>query len=50
MISIARDVNKAVEEVKPIPMLGYISDTVEVLIADPDPVSISVIINNIFFC
>ena len=49
MIKIAIDVNKAVEEVNTIPMLGFISDIVEVPIADPDPINISVIINNIFF-
>ena len=45
----ARDVNKAVEEVNTIPMLGFINDIVEVPIADPEPTIISVIINKIFF-
>ena len=49
MIKIARDVNKAVEEVSTIPMLGNINDIVDVEIADPDPIKISVIINEIFF-
>ena len=49
MIKIARDVNKAVEEVINIPMLGFINHIVEVEIADPDPIRISVIINNTFF-
>ena len=49
MINIARDVNKAVEEVSTIPMLGFIKDIVEVPIADPDPTNFSVIINNFFF-
>ena len=42
MISIARDVNKPVEEVNTIPMLGFIIDIVLVEIALPDPISISV--------
>ena len=49
MIKIARDVNKAVEEVNTIPMLGFNKDIVEVPIADPEPTNISVIINKIFF-
>ena len=49
MINIARDVNKAVEEVSNIPMLGFINDIVDFEIADPDPIRISVIIINIFF-
>ena len=49
VISIARDVNKAVEEVNTIPMLGFINDIVDVEIADPDPIKISLIINNTFF-
>ena len=49
MIKIAREVNKAVEEINTIPMLGFINDIVDVEIADPDPIKISVIINNIFF-
>ena len=49
MIKIAILVNKAVEEVNTIPMLGLINGIVEVLVADPDPAKISVTINNIFF-
>ena len=49
VINIARDVNKAVEEVNTIPMLGFIEDIVDVEIADPDPIRISVIINITFF-
>ena len=49
MIKIGRDVNKAVEEVNTIPMLGFIKDIVDVEIADPDPIKISVIINRICF-
>ena len=49
MINIARDVNEAVEEVNTIPMLGFINDIVDVEIADPDPIKISVIFNNTFF-
>ena len=49
VIKIAILVNKAVEEVKTIPMLGLINDIVEVLIADPDPTKLSVIINYTFF-
>ena len=49
MTKIARDVNKAVEEVNTIPMDGFINDIVDVDIADPDPTKISVIINNTFF-
>ena len=49
MISIARDVNKAVEEVNTIPMLGSINDIVLVEIALPDPISISDTNNNTFF-
>ena len=30
-------------------MLGLIKDIVEVPIADPDPINLSVMINNIFF-
>ena len=48
VINIARDVNKAVEEVSNIPMLGFIKDIVLVEIALPDPIKISGIINNIF--
>ena len=49
MIKIARDVNKAVEKVNTIPMLGFINDIVDAEIAYPDPIKISVIINTIFF-
>ena len=49
MIKIAILVNKAVELVKTIPILGINNDNVEVSIADPDPTNISVIINNTFF-
>ena len=49
MIKIARDVNKAVEDVNKIPMLGFIIDIVDVEIADPDPIKISVLINIQFF-
>ena len=43
------DVNKAVELVNTIPMLGFINDVVDVLIAAPDPNKISVIIKKTFF-
>ena len=49
MIKIAILVNKAVELVKTIPILGFNNDIVEVPIADPDPTNSSVIINNTFF-
>ena len=49
MINIARDVNKAVEEVNTTPMLGFINDIVDVEISDPEPTKISVIINNTYF-
>ena len=49
MIKIAIDVNRAVELVNTIPMLVFINDIVEMLIADPDPNNISQIINNTFF-
>ena len=49
MIKRAILVNKAVEEVNTKPMPGFIKDIVDVEIADPDPINISVIINNIFF-
>ena len=48
MIKIARDVNKAVEEVNTMPMLGFINDIVDVETADPDPIKISLINNRIF--
>ena len=43
----ANDVNKAVEPVKTIPMLGFNNDIVVVEIAEPDP--LSVIISKTFF-
>ena len=49
MIRIAILVNKAVEEVNTIPILGFSKDIVEVPIADQDPTKISVIINNTLF-
>ena len=49
MIKIATDVNKALEEVNTIPMLGFIIDIVDVEIADPDPIKISETIKRIFF-
>ena len=42
-------VKKAEELVSTIPMLGFINDIVDVEIADPDPIKISLIINNTFF-
>ena len=49
MVKKARNVSKAVEEVNTIPMLGFIIDIVDVEIADPDPIKISVLIINTFF-
>ena len=49
MINIAVDVNRAVEVFNTIPMLGFLSDIVEVVIALPDPNKISVIINKTLF-
>ena len=49
MIRIAILVNEADELVITIPMLGFIIDIVVALIADPDPIKISVINNNTFF-
>ena len=49
VIKIARDVNKDVELVITIPMLGFINDIVEVPIANPDPIRISVINKKSFF-
>ena len=49
VIKIAILVNKAVELVKTIPMLGFNNDIVEVPIADPDPTNISVAFNITFF-
>ena len=48
VIKIAILVNKAVELIKTIPILGFTNDIVEVPIADPDPINVSVIINNTF--
>ena len=49
MIEIEIDVNKAVGEVITIPVFGFISEIVELRKADPDPIDISVTIDNIFF-
>ena len=49
MIKIAILVIKAEELDNTIPMLGFIIDIVEVLIADPDLIKISVMMNNTFF-
>ena len=49
VIKIAKLVNKAVLLEIILPAPGLINPNVEVLIADPDPIKISVIINNIFF-
>ena len=49
VIKIAIDVKRAVKLVNTEPMLGFINDTVEVVIARPDPNNILVIINNTFF-
>ena len=49
MINKAKDVNRAVEEVNTIPMLGFMSDIVEVVLALPDPIKISVIYKTTFF-
>ena len=49
MINIAKDVKRAVEEVNTIPMLGFMSDIVDVETADPDPIKISVIVKIISF-
>ena len=49
MIKTARDVDRAVEEVNTIPMLGFMNDIVDVEIALPDPIKTSVTINNTFF-
>ena len=48
VIKIAIDVKRAVEVVKTIPMLEFIIDNVEVVIADPDLNKISMISNNAF--
>ena len=49
VITIAIEVNRAVEEVNTIPRLGFSNDIVEVVIADPEPDKISVINNNASF-
>ena len=49
VIKIARLDKKAVEGVNTIPMMGLINEIVEVLTNDPDPIKISVIIDNTFF-
>ena len=49
VIKIARDVSKAEEEVNTTPMLGFNYDIVEVPIADPDPIKISVKFSRNFF-
>ena len=48
-IKIAIDGNKAEELVNTIPMLGFINDFVEEVIAEPAPNKISVIINKTLF-
>ena len=49
VIKIAILVNKAVLLEIIIPAAGLINPNVEELIADPDPIRISLIINNVFF-
>ena len=49
MIKVAILVNRAVLDDIIIPAPGLINPNVEVLIADPDPINILVIINNILF-
>ena len=49
MIKIAVLVNKAEEPVNTIQMLGFINDIVDVEIATPDPIKLSVINNNTLF-
>ena len=49
VIKIAVDVNKAVELVNAILMLGLIIEVMELPTGDPDPIKNSVIINNVFF-
>ena len=49
MIKIVILVNKTVEEVNTIPILGFSNDIVEVPIADPDATNTSVIFNDTFF-
>ena len=48
VIKIAMDVDRAVLLEITMPTLGFIKPIVEVPIADPDPIKISVIINKIF--
>ena len=49
VINIAIDVNKAVLDGIILPAPELINPIVELSIADPDPIKISVTINNIFF-
>ena len=51
VINKATELNKGLEPVNTIPMLAFINDIVELLIgiADPDPIKVSVINNNIVF-
>ena len=49
VIKIAIGVNKTVEKVNTIPLLGFINDIPEVVIANPDPQKSSVIIKSTCF-
>ena len=49
MIKIAIEVNKSEQLAIGIPVLGIINEKVLDVIADPDPIKISVIIYNTFF-
>ena len=49
VISLPIDVNRAVQLVITIPMLRFINGIVEEPLVDPDPMKVSVIINNTFF-
>ena len=49
VIKIAIDVNKAVELVNTLPIVGFINDIVEVVIVDPDPNYIPVIYKSTFY-
>ena len=49
VIKIAIDVDKAVEDVNFIPMLGFIDDIGKVVVADLEPNNILVIIKDNFF-
>ena len=49
VIKIAIEVNKAEQLAMGIPIDGLISEKVLEVIADPDPIKISLIINNTFF-